>query len=99
VVWAGSTKLGCGSAVGSIGSLWCMFYCCRYQAKGNIDGGYNTNVKKGEFDEASTCTDIDKILHIEASESTTGSVTSSQPFPDSSSTAAAVSGAGEAGNY
>ena len=75
-----------------------MFYCCRYQVKGNIDGGYSANVKKGEFDPAKTCTDIDKILHIEATGSTTGPV-KTQPFPDASSTAASVSVPGGAGNY
>eukprot|EP00111_Clytia_hemisphaerica_P008261 TCONS_00024097-protein len=91
VVWAESTKLGCGSAIGKMGGMTCIFYACRYEVKGNKDGKYATNVKKGEFDAGKTCPSINQILHIEAGPGSPSSV------PSTSDNAVAAADGGNTG--
>lgn len=83
IVWGESKKLGCGSAVGRIAGLSCIFYACHYKAKGNMDGKYADNVKEGEFNADETCISIDQVLHLNSAPKI-GAI--SKPFPDTSTT-------------
>ena len=45
LVWAGSTAVGCGAAMCSLGAMQSIMLVCNYSPAGNVPDGYAANVQ------------------------------------------------------